>query len=267
MFELLNAAVMAGNEVLIKYFRTQALDISNKTDHQNIVTIADKQSQQAIQDTIIRLMKEKGETDVGFIGEEDLYHTGKHMFVIDPLDGTSNFASGIDYFCTPIAYFCEDELVAAIVGRPTEQEIYYAEKGKGSHILREGRKIPLMVTEGNLKNKVLSIYPEDIVTLDAVHRARIEEMFPLFRSVRSLGAAALDIAGVAENIYGCSILTKSPHIWDIAASKLILEEAGGVLYDWTGKELILDLGDKDIPYATICCHPAQRDEIFSYILD
>ncbi|MBP7967547.1 inositol monophosphatase, partial [Candidatus Woesebacteria bacterium] len=221
MFDLLHEAVSQGQEILLKYYRTQLLDISQKTDHQNIVTRADKESQQIIQETILRLMKEKGETDVGFIGEEDLYHTGRHMFVIDPLDGTSNFASGIDYFCIPIAYFRDGELVAGIISRPTVQDLYYAEKGKGAFILRQGTKIPLKVTPGDLKNKVLSIYPEDIALLLEPQRKRIEKMFPVFRSVRSLGAAALDIVGVAENIYGASLLTESPHIWDIAASKII----------------------------------------------
>lgn len=267
MFDLLNIAVNGGNEILLKYYRTQSLDISNKTDHQNIVTRADKESQAAIQETILTLMKEKGETDIGFIGEEELYHTGRHMFVIDPLDGTSNFASGIDYFCIPIAYFRDGELVAGIVSRPTMQDMYYAEKGKGAFLIHRGHKIPLKVTEGNLKNKVLSIYPEDIALLPQAQRARIEKMFPLFRSVRSLGAAALDITGVAENIYGASLLAESPHIWDIAASKIILEEAGGAMYNWDGGNLQIDIGSKNAKYAPISCHPAQKEEIFSYILD
>lgn len=267
MFELLNTAVNHGNEILLKYYRTKSFDIANKTDHQNIVTQADKESQEAIQETILDLMQKKGEYDVGFIGEEDLNSTGSHMFVIDPLDGTSNFASGIDYFCIPIAYFRDGELIAGIVSRPTMYDLYYAEKGKGAFILRRGYKIPLKVTEGNLINKVLSIYPEDIALLPEVQRARIEKMFPLFRSVRSLGAAALDIAGVAENIYGASLLTESPHIWDIAASKIILEEAGGTMYNWDGSNLQIDIGSKNTKYAPISCHPAQKEELFSYILD
>lgn len=267
MFELLHEAVTQGQEILLKYYRTQSLDISQKTDHQNIVTRADKESQQIIQDTILRLMKEKGETDVGFIGEEDLYHTGRHMFVIDPLDGTSNFASAIDYFCIPIAYFYDGELIAGIISRPTTQDVYYAEKGKGAFILRQGSKVRLKVTPGDLKNKVLSIYPEDIALLLEPQRKRIEKMFPIFRSVRALGAAALDIAGVAENIYGASVLTESPHIWDIAASKIILEEAGGRIYNWDGSDLSIDATDKNHKYAPISCHPAQKEELFSYILD
>lgn len=267
MYELLNTAANHGNEILLKYYRTQSLDIANKTDHQNIVTRADKESQKAIQEVILNLMQKKGQTDIGFIGEEDLYTTGRHMFVIDPLDGTSNFASGIDYFCIPIAYFRDGELIAGIVSRPTMHDLYYAEKGKGAFIIRRGNKIPLTVTEGNLKNKVLSIYPEDIALLSEVRRSRVEKMFPLFRSVRSLGAAALDIVGVAENIYGASLLTESPRIWDIAAAKIILEEAGGKMYTWQGNNLEIDITDKNRKYDPISCHPAQKQEIFSYILD
>ena len=266
MFELLNTAVTAGGEVLLKYFRTQTLDITNKTDHQNIVTIADKESQNAIQQTIIRLMKAKGVTDVGFIGEENLYHKGKHMFVIDPLDGTSNFASGIDYFCIPVAYFIDGQIQSSIISRPVTGDIYFAQKGLGASHIRNNEKTKLQIRHTPLKEKMLSAYSEDMLTLQPAVRTRIEQSFTSYRGVRALGAAALDILGVAENTYGCSLLTYGPWIWDIAAAQLILEESGGATYTWEGKPLMLDI-EKKQQYGVVSCHPAQKEEIFSYLLD
>ncbi|CAN5238127.1 inositol monophosphatase family protein [soil metagenome] len=266
MFELLKEATTAGSEILLNYFRTEILDISNKTGHQNIVTQADKESQQAIQDTIIRLMKEKGETDIGFIGEEDLLQQGRHMFVIDPLDGTSNFVSGIDYFCIPIAYFKDGELIAGIVLRPTTGDIYYAEKGKGAFVIRNNKKVDLKISNSDLKLKMFCCYSEDLILLDPPLRAKIEKKFIEFRGVRAQGAAALDIVGVAENTYGCTMLGDGPSIWDIAASKIILEEAGGKMYNWDGTDLTTDITNNKQKYTCVACSPRDKEQIFSSLL-
>src|SRR3990167_7864591 len=96
---LKNVAVLAG-EIQKKYFRLGNLNISNKTNHENIVTEIDKKSQKAIMECILNETQKLGidSKDVGFIGEESLLKTGKHLFVIDPLDGTSNYATGTEEF-------------------------------------------------------------------------------------------------------------------------------------------------------------------------
>src|SRR3989338_1819234 len=100
MIDLLQKAAREAGEVLMKYFN-QGVKANYKTSHKNIVTEADLTSQKIIYNSIISGMLRKGykKNDIGFIGEENLNISGKHKFIIDPVDGTSNFASSYGYFC------------------------------------------------------------------------------------------------------------------------------------------------------------------------
>ncbi len=262
MFKILQKAVYDAAKIQLKYFRTAELDISHKTDHQNIVTRADRESQNIIERSIIQEMKKsKGaaEKEIGFIGEEDLNTEGTHLFVIDPIDGTSNFASGIDYFCSSIAYFHQGVLQAGVIYRPVHDELYFAEKGKGATLIIQGKKVSLEMKHLDTKNLMMSTnFGETMRNADQL--PLIEKLMPSYRGVRAFGAVALDLAKVAGNEIGTSV-DKGPFIWDISAGKIIIEEAGGAVFDWKGKDLELDLSDRDKRYSLIACHQDIRQMI------
>jgi len=263
MFKILQKAVLEAAKIQLKYFRTAELDVSRKTDHQNIVTIADKQSQDCIQNVILQEMKKEGISadDIGFIGEEDLQDEGSHVFVIDPIDGTSNFASGIDYFCSSIAYFKEGVLTAGIIYRPVHDELYYAEKGKGAFCIIQGTQLPLAMKSVDTKDLMMSTnFGETMRNADQL--PLIERLMPSYRGVRAFGAVALDLAKVAGNEIGTSV-DKGPFVWDISAGKIIIEEAGGVVFDWVGNDVILDLSNRSKRYSLIACHPDTKKLVLS----
>ena len=265
MLDIIKKAAIAAGEIQKKYFQSTELDVTHKTDHQNIVTKADKESQEVIVDTILSELKKQNieESNVGFIGEEDLNtHTAKHVFVIDPIDGTSNFASGLDYFCSSIAYFKEGKLTAGVIYRPILDDMYFAEFGKGSYLLRNGAEIKLQTLNIESKNQLIisnlwkSFHEKTIDIVDT--------LLPNYRGARILGAIALDIVLVAENIVGLTIGDTGPWIWDVSAAKLILEEAGGGLYDWKGNSIELDVSNGLKQYPVLACHPSKLSSVMKY---
>lgn len=268
MIDILQKAARAGGEVLMKYFRTDH-SVKHKTTHQNLVTQADIESQEAIHRSLLSSMIKAGykKDELGFIGEEDLHVKGRHLFIIDPLDGTNNFASGFDYFCIPIAYLKDRKPVASVVYHPKTKVLYTAEAGKGAFkgILD---KSPQKQKRLRLRFAPLqdSLMMAGISSSSKIKDAQISiytKLHPHFRGFRNLGCAGLDYCLFAENIFGAVINGKN-YIWDIAATKLIIEESGGVLVDWEGREVELDLDKSDKPYKTIACHPKNLPKILKY---
>ncbi len=265
MFEIMKKAALEAAKIQLKYYRSTELDISHKTDHQNIVTVADKESQDTIEHTIIHEMVKSGvlENNIGFIGEEDLDSKGSHVFVIDPIDGTSNFASGIDYFCTSIAYFNNGILDAGLIYRPVHQELYFAKKGEGAFIELYDTREVLKMKDLDSQNMIMSTnFGETMRNSDQL--PLIERLMPLYRGVRAFGAVALDLAKVSNNEIGTSV-DKGPYLWDISAGKIIIEEAGGCVFDWEGQDLDLDLNDRKKRYSLIACHPAKKKMVLNYV--
>jgi len=268
MLSIMKKAAIEAGEIQKKYFRKDGLDVTNKTDHQNIITIADRESQDVIKKTILESLLQKGIStqDIGFIGEEDLNTpVAKHMFVIDPIDGTSNFASGLDYFCSSIAYFLDGKLTAGLIYRPILNDLYFAELGKGSYLLRNGKETKLQILDLESKNQLIisnlwKTFHEKTIDI-------VDSLLPNYRGARILGAIALDIVLVAENIVGLTIGDIGPWIWDLSAAKLIIEEAGGGLYDWNGDLIKLDISNRMIQYPVLACHPSRVSKILTAIQD
>lgn len=267
MFEILKKAARAAAKIQLDYFRQEELDVRQKTGHNDIVTVADKKSQDVIQQTIIDEMQQQGviAKDIGFIGEEKLQSNGSHMFVIDPIDGTSNFATGMDYFCSSIGYFKNGVLTAGSIYRPTHDELYIAEKEKGAYLIRKGNKQELHVNNNDTKSVFLST--------EAWNQIAGEEqmeiagrMLSQFRAMRIYGAMALDLALVAENVNGVVLTSTGPWIWDIAAAHIILTEAGGAMYEWNGTPLIIDVAnDQKKQFQFFACHPSRKEFVLTYI--
>ena len=109
------------------------------------------------------------------------------------------------------------------------------------------------------------IYTEVWKSFKERHITVIEQLMHEYRSVHINGAIALDIVAVAENIAGLSMVDIGPWIWDLAAAKIIIEEAGGGLYDWKGNKLVLDMTTRHKQYPVLACHPNRLASIMKYI--
>ena len=266
MFEIIQKAALAGGEVLLKYFRQERLEIVNKTTHQNIVTLADIESQKVIHKTVVSELHRIGieENKIGFIGEEKLHTKGKHTFVIDPLDGTSNFATGVEDFCVLIGYLHNENLQAGVMYFPTYNRWYVAEKGKGAYVIKNDVKTKLQASHGLLKNTFLvsSLSYSDEIKLGVP--GKVLAIKNLFRGVRMYGCAGTEIYLIAENIAGAALLAGCS-IWDIAPGKLILDEAGFGMYDFSGHEIVFDLENPTKKYPFIACEPQYKDELVKVV--
>lgn len=260
MFDLLNNTAHKAGEVLLNYFRKESLNVSHKTSHHNIVTQADTEAQQVIYDSLIEGMKEMGvkEEDIGFIGEEKLStKMKKHMFIIDPLDGTANFATGLDLFCVLIGYMKDGNMEAGIIYMPVHGDVYYGEKGNGAFLIRQGMKLPLKMNDSDTKNGFLSSYLGE-GSLEKGMPEKLSGMQPDFRGIRMIGAGGVSFAYLSENVFNVVILGHCG-LWDFAGPKMIIEEAGGVIYDWQGNEVTFDIDNPFKSYEIIASHPSLKE--------
>lgn len=215
---LQNISRKAG-EILLKWFRGN-FDVQSKEGNE-LLTTADKESEEYIIKAIKRRYPE-----VKIIAEEteNIDWESKEAFIIDPLDGTNNFSSGIPIFCVSIAYRSEGNLTIGVVYDPVHKELFYAEKGKKAFL----NGTPISVSERNkLSESILATgFPYVRNTKEDSNVPELSAFLMKARGLRRLGSAALDLCYVA-----CGRLDgyweKRLKIWDISAGGLIVQEAGG----------------------------------------
>ncbi len=242
--DILKKGALEGGAVLKQYFQKQ-IEVALKTSIQDIVTVADHEAQAAIVGAINKSVKGSFlEGKVGFIGEENLITKGEYTFVIDPLDGTNNFAIGIDFFCVAIALFKGNKLLAGLIYDVVRDNFYWGEKGKGAY--KNGKKLRIGKNI-KIQDAVLYASPPNVSTQRKRILDIIRDVSQSVRTFRMVGSIALEICRVTEGV-GNLALHGGCNIWDLAASKLILNEAGGVVLDLEGSELKLNLDNIKINY-------------------
>jgi len=199
------------------------LDIELK-GKRDLVTNVDKYIDNFVRESIL-----KAYPSHGIISEEnlDINAYSNKKFVIDPLDGTTNFVKGYPLVAVSIAYMEDNITKFGVVYNPILEELFVAEKGKGATL--NGSKISVSKTRS---------LEDALVTTGFVYKERTEKTISNFKkvldsvlSVRCDGSAALDLAHVAQGILD-GYYQKGIHIWDILAGSLIVEEAGGIVSDF-----------------------------------
>jgi myo-inositol-1(or 4)-monophosphatase len=163
-----------------------------------------------------------------------------HRWIVDPLDGTTNFLHGIPHFAISIALERDGEIVAGIVYEPTRDEMFWAEKGIGAYLndrrlrVSSRRQLADALIGTGIPFRDLGDHPTYVATLSRVMAAT--------SGVRRFGAAALDLAYVAAGRYdGFWEFGLRP--WDIAAGLLLVREAGGFVSDLSGGLAMMTSGD------------------------
>ena len=222
-------------------FRRADLIIDTKSTVTDLVTEIDKKSEKYIIDKI-----EENYPDHAILGEE----TGEHekesdyLWVIDPLDGTNNYAQGLPIFCISIGLKYRGEAVLGVVYAPYLDEMYTAVKGGGAFC--NGKKINIG-SENELNKCVLATgFPYDKLTNPLNNIDYFSELVPRLRGVRRMGAAAYDLACVAAGFLDGYWEMNLRH-WDVAAGILLVEEAGGkVSYFRDDREYSIIAGNKEI---------------------
>jgi myo-inositol-1(or 4)-monophosphatase len=226
--ELLKTAVGAarlGAEILERRHGTlSAADADEKGRH-DFVTRVDRESESAIIDHIRR-----AHPDHSILAEESGYHEQKSevRWIVDPLDGTTNFIHGYPVYAVSIAAQSRNEIVAACVIDVTRHEEFTAARGYGAFL--NGKPIRVSQTTQLDKSLILTGFPfkaqqhmEDFITV-------FRELLPATSGIRRAGSAAIDLAhiacGRAEGFWEFGLSA-----WDIAAGALLIEKAGGVITD------------------------------------
>ena len=221
------AALQAGG-ILRSGFGT-SYEISSKAGRQNLVTAYDKLCEETIIGAILKTFP-----DHAFVAEESgaTRKGSSIVWIIDPLDGTVNFAHNIPVFSVSIAAAIDGDVVAGVIYQPMTQELFVAEKGQGAFL--NGIRLQVSTTS-HLDDSFLATgfpYNVDENPLHCIDRfsAFTRKGIP----IRRLGSAAIDLAYVAAGRFDAYWeVTLQP--WDVAAGKLIVEEAGGKVTRYDGK--------------------------------
>jgi len=224
-------ASQAAEDIIMSYFYDD-FKVTLKKDH-TPVTIADKQAELAIK----KILK-KNFPSHDFLGEETWEHSKVHereyLWIIDPIDGTKNFVRQLPFFGTQIALMRKGEIVLGVSNVPVLKELMYAVKGQGAFL--NGRKAQVstvsnfkdaFVCYGNLKYFEKHNYIEPLLRL--ARECRHTREYGDCWMYHLLAQGKIEMALEAEN-----------KIWDIAASKIIVEEAGGKFTEFGGGRITKD---------------------------
>lgn len=228
----LNSAKRAGKLIRGHYGNVKEINI--KEDRwQDIVTDVDKESNEIILSTIKNAFP-----DHNIISEESKQKktSSDYTWYIDPLDGTTNFATQIPFFCVSIALVLKNRIVLSVVNNPWERELFVAESDKGAAL--NGEKIKVSKNK-DLKKTLVNYCHSN--TLGGIKS--IEKVYTTFktkaRSFRQLGSGGLDFAYVA---CGRNDVVLRPDIvpWDVIPGVLLVKESGGKVTDWNGNDWTLE---------------------------
>ncbi len=219
---LLNALSWAreAGAIHMRYFRSDNLDIKSKFNDSDIVTAADK----AAESLLISRIKDTY-PDHSILSEEsgETHHSDDYRWVIDPLDGTTNFSSGLPLFSVSIGIEHRGETIMGVVFAPYLNEMFHAVKGKGAYL--NGNPIHTAETDNMAHAVVATGFPVDKNINPDNNMDNLERVLPLVRGVRRLGSAAIDLCYVAAGFLS-AYWELNLHPWDVSAGLLIVSEAG-----------------------------------------
>ncbi len=208
-------------------------EVAVKRSPTDLVTRADRMAEAHI---VHRLQRQF--PDHGILSEEGTHSAGVYQWIIDPLDGTTNFTYGIPWFAVSIGLEHEGEIIVGVVYHPSLDELFAAERGKGARVSRSGREEPLHVSDvSQISQAVVATgTPFDIRETGA----NVQQIGRLLRAalvVRIIGSAALHMAYVAA---GRLAAFWEPELnpWDVAGGSLLVEEAGGRVTDVKGRPFV-----------------------------
>ena len=240
----ISAAKEAGEVLRGAFGKEQAVRHKGEVD---IVTEADEQAEGVIKEILLGAFP-----SYGMLAEEGGRLAGHEnaRWIVDPLDGTTNYAHGLPIFCVSIALERAGEVVLGVVHDPMREETYVAQRGEGATL--NGEPIRVSGTDEMIAALMVTGFPYDREEVSAA-----VELFGRFamvtQSMRRLGSAALDLCYVASGRLD-GYYERGVYAWDVAAGALMVEEAGGRVTDYRGSEL--DLGGREIVASNGALHPA-----------
>ena len=209
-------ATEKASKILIRDFgEVEKLQVSLKGPN-NFVTNADRK----VEEVIIKEL-EKTKKNFSILTEESGFLENKdkeNFWIIDPIDGTTNFLNGVPHFCISIALLINKEIVAGVIYDPIKDELFYSEKNNGSYLNNKSIRV-------SKKNKIS----------EWLYGVNFRKNLPDNLLIRNTGSAALDLAYVSSGRFD-ACLHKNVNLWDIAAGTILIKEAGGIINNFELKK-------------------------------
>jgi myo-inositol-1(or 4)-monophosphatase len=233
---MIAAARKAARAIKRDFGELEKLQVSLKGPA-NFVTAADRRAEETIFNELM-----KARPGYGFLGEESGRRAGSdksHRWMVDPLDGTTNFLHGIPHFAISIALERDGAIVAGLIYNPANDEMFIAEKGKGAFL-----------NEQRIRVAARKRLPDAVIACGLAHRGHgdialsrreIGAVQEHVAGLRRFGASALDLAWVAAGRVD-GYWERSLNPWDTAAGLIMVREAGGFVTDCDGREEIFSKG-------------------------
>lgn len=226
------AARRAGDLIVRHINQLDAIKVDSK-GRNDFVSEVDRMAEQDIIRTV-----QRSYPDHAFLAEESgasgASGDAEYVWIIDPLDGTTNFLHGFPVFCVSIAVMCRGRLEHGVIYDPLRQELFTASRGVGATV--DGRKMRVSDTRLMEKSLIGTGYPykHDSEWLDA-YMGMLKDAMRETSGVRRPGAAALDLAYVAAGRLD-GFWEIGLNIWDVAAGVLMIQECGGLVTDLAGRD-------------------------------
>lgn len=226
------SAAQAGAEILLHHWQQLGKEDADLKARNDWVSDADRESETAI----IARIRERYPEDA-FLGEEGgavaSASGSKRTWVIDPLDGTSNYLQHFPFWCISIALRERDEVVAGIIYDPLGGNLFTATRGSGA--FRNGERMHVSSQSGVAGSFLATGFPFRAQKFVGTYCSIFGDVISAAKGVRRAGSAALDLAYTAAGVFdGFFELHLAP--WDVAAGALLVREAGGVVTDFSGGE-------------------------------
>ncbi len=235
---MMKAARMAGRSLVKDFKEVENLQVSAKGPG-DFVSRADKTAERILVEELTQ-----ARPNYGFLGEEGTEITGTdptRRWIVDPLDGTTNFLHGLPHWAVSIGLEHKGDIVAGVVYDPAKDEMFYAEKGRGAW-LNEHQRLRVSGRTRMIESVFATGLP--FGNGDNLPEALqdLEHILPKCAGVRRWGAAALDLAYVAAGRYE-GFWERGLKPWDMAAGLILVREAGGMTQPMQRGQDLLNVGD------------------------
>ena len=237
--EIAREAARRGAAILLNYWETLGKDDADLKARNDWVSKADRESEAAI----VAAIREHRPTDA-FLGEETGLSRGgaeaSRVWVIDPLDGTSNYLQHFPFWSVSIALREHGETVAGLVYEPLRDLFFTAERGAGAY--RNDARMKVSTHDAVEGSFLATGFPFRAQEYVESYVAIFTDIIRVSKGVRRAGSAALDLAYTAAGVFdGFFEMHLAP--WDVAAGALLVTEAGGVVTDFSGGQRWLERGN------------------------
>jgi myo-inositol-1(or 4)-monophosphatase len=251
--EAVESVAQAGARELMPHWRSLSADEVTEKAVNDLVSAADRAAEEAILARIResfpdhRVLSE----EAGWSGSAD-----GPTWIVDPLDGTTNFVHGIPHFAVSVAVAVDDRVTLGVVVDPVKGDVFRAAAGHGAWW--NGQPCRVSSRQGLAGALLTTGFPFKAHRLLDPYLAIFREVFLRCKAVRRTGSAALDLAYCACGLYdGFFEFALGP--WDVAAGSLLVSEAGGIVTDMDGQQAFLDSGD------VVCGPPGVHRELLQVV--